>query len=135
MVAEENLKSKDLYKIELYSIKVIPIILAGLCLLNTVLSYFYIDLPILSYIGGLSLLPLLFLYISSYVFRFCTWHRLFLHYITINWILDIWDYYWGIPISDRGLFLLYIIISGLFLFLIFYYRKYDTIKKTCCQNS
>ena len=135
MVAEENLKSKDLYKIELYSIKVIPIILAGLCLLNTVLSYFYIDLPILSYIGGLSLLPLLFLYISSYVFRFCTWHRLFLHYITINWILDIWDYYWGIPISDRGLFLLYIIISGLFLFLIFYYKKYDTIKKTCCQNS
>ena len=49
---EERLKSKYLYKIELYSIKTIPVILAALCLLNTILSYFYIDVPLLSYIGG-----------------------------------------------------------------------------------
>ena len=48
MLAEENL-SKLLYKIELYLIKIIPIIIAFIYLLNTILSYFYIDLPILSY--------------------------------------------------------------------------------------
>ena len=126
--AEEKLRSKYLYKIELYLIKVIPMIISLVFLLNTILSYFYIEVPLLSYIGGISLLPLLFLYISSYVFRFCLYHRLFLHYISLNWILNIIDYYWGIPISDKGLFLLYMVITGVFLFFILYlhqkHRKY-----------
>ena len=121
--AEEKLRSKCLYKIELYLIKVIPMIISLVFLLNTILSYFYIEVPLLSYIGGISLLPLLFLYISSYVFRFCLYHRLFLHYISLNWVLNIIDYYWGIPISDKGLFLLYMIITGVFLFFILYLHQ------------
>ena len=121
--AEERLRSKYLYKVELYLIKVIPMIISLVFLLNTILSYFYIEVPLLSYIGGISLLPLLFLYISSYVFRFCLYHRLFLHYISLNWILNIIDYYWGIPISDKGLFLLYMIITGVFLFFILYLHQ------------
>ena len=127
--AEEKLKSKHLYKIELYLIKIIPILLAGICVLNTALSYYDIDWPVLSYIGGISILPLLFLYISSYVFRFCTYHRLFLHYITVNWILDIVDYYWGISISDKEMFLLYWIITGIFLFLILWYHQKEIKKR------
>lgn len=133
MVAEEKLKSKRLYRIELYLIKVIPVILSAICLLNTILSYFGIDLVALAYLGGNSILSLIFLYISSVVFRFCIYHRLFIHYITLNWILNIIDYQIGIPITDRNLFLLYMIITGIFLFLIFYFKKYDTIKKeTSC---
>ena len=133
MAAEEKLKSKRLYRIELYLIKVIPVILSAICLLNTILSYFGIDLVALAYLGGNSILSLIFLYISSVVFRFCVYHRLFIHYITLNWILNIIDYQIGIPITDRNLFLLYMIITGIFLFLIFYFKKYDTIKKeTSC---
>lgn len=121
--AEERLKSKALYKIELYLIKVIPVLLAGICVFNTVLSYYDIDWPILSYIGGISILPLLFLYISSYVFRFCSYHRMFLHYISLNWVLDIVDYYWGIPVSDKEMFMIYWIITGIFLFFILYLHQ------------
>lgn len=115
---EERLKSKYLYKIELYSIKTIPVILAALCLLNTILSYFCIDVPLLSYIGGNSLFTLAFLYLSSVVFRFCAYHRMFIHYIALNWVLNIIDYYIGIPLSNKDLFLMYIIITGIFIFII-----------------
>lgn len=120
MVVAERLRSKYLYKIELYLIKIIPIILAVCCLLNTVLSYFCIDIPLLSYIGGNSLFSLVFLYISSIVFHFCLYHRMFIHYITINWVLNTIDYYIGIPITNKELFLLYMIITGLTLFIILY---------------
>jgi hypothetical protein len=109
-----------LHKVLILLIKIIPMVLAMLAVLNTTLSYFYIDLPILSYIGGVSVLSLVFFYLASYVFKFCKYHRMFLHYITLNWVLNIIDYYWGIPISDKGIFLIYMVITGVFLFVILY---------------
>ena len=120
MVVEEKLKSKFLYKIELYLIKIIPFILATVCFINTTLSYFCIDVTFLSYLGGISILPLIFLYISSYVFKFCLYHRLPLHYITINIILNLIDEYIGIPLSDRHLYAIYVIITFIFLILLIY---------------
>ena len=82
MVAEASL-SKPLYKIELYLLKVIPMAMVALCLANTTLFYFGIDATILTYMGGVSFLTLGFLYLSSYVFKFCAYHRMFLHYINV----------------------------------------------------
>ena len=118
-IMEESLE-KSVYKILLYLLKIIPMLLALTALLNTTFSYFGIDAPILSYIGGVSLLPLIFLYIASYAFRFCEYHRMFLHYVLVTWILNIVDYYYGIPVSDKHLFLLYLIVTCVFLFLILY---------------
>ena len=120
MVVEEKLKSKFLYKIELYLIKIIPFILATIYFINTTLSYFYVDVTFLSYLGGTSILPLIFLYISSYVFRFCFYHRLPLHYITVNIILNLVDEYIGIPLSDRSLYAIYLIITFVFVILFVY---------------
>jgi hypothetical protein len=118
----ESLKSKALYKIELYLIKTIPMILSLIALLNTILSYFYIDVPLLSYIGGTSIFTLIFLYMSSIVFRFCRYHRMFIHYVTVNWILNIIDYYIGIPVSNKGMFLIYMALTGITLFIILYLK-------------
>ena len=117
---EENTYLKALHKLLLITLKVIPMLLALVCLLNTLLSYFGIDLVILSYIGGVSALPLIFLYLSSYAFRFCEYHRMFLHYVTLNWVINIYDYYIGIPLSDRNMLALYLIITCIFLFVILY---------------
>lgn len=121
--------TQDIYKIELFTIRVIPMAIAAIYLLNAILSYCYIDLPILSWIGGLSLLPWLFLYLSSFVFKFCIYHRMFLYYIAVCNIFSYIDYTWGLPISDRGLFLLNIIIAGIFLFVILY------LKLKVCRHS
>lgn len=135
MAAEENLRSKTLYKIEIVLLKVIPMLLAGIYLSNTILSYvFNIDLTILSYIGGVSFLPLVFLYVSSYAFKFCKYHRMFLHYITINESINAIDTHIGIPISDMHYFCLQMIIFGISLFIILYlYVK--TNKKPVSTNN
>ena len=122
MAVEERLRSKYLYKIELWLIKIIPFGLAFICFINTTLSYLRIDIPFLSYLGSTSLLPLLFLYVSSYVFRFCLFHRLPLHYILINWILNVFDEYIGIPFSDRDLYSIYLIITFIFITVCRYYN-------------
>lgn len=121
MDVEESLRSKTLYKIEIGLLKIIPMVLAGIYLSNTILSYFLdIDLIILSYIGGVSLLPLIFLYLSSYVFRFCIYHRVFLHYITLNELILTLDTHIGLPISDLEYFCLQMSIFGISLFLFLY---------------
>ena len=118
----EKFVNKSLYKLELYSAKVVPILMAGITLANTVLSYYDIDAPCLSYIGGVSLLVVIRFYITSYTYRFCAYHRMFLHYIVVSTTLSIYDYTYGIPITDRNMFTLQLIIAGVSLFVILYLK-------------
>lgn len=127
--AEEGLSNKKLlYKSVLYSVKIIPMLIAGIYLLNTVLSYYGIDWEGFSYI--VQFLFIGFIYLASITFRFCVYHRLFIHYILLTLVLNIIDYHWGIPLSDRNLFLMYIIITGVFLFLILYFHQKCRKKKS-----
>jgi uncharacterized integral membrane protein len=84
MKKAESSVNKHLYKTFLYIMKIIPMTIAILSILNSVLSYFNINVVLFSYIGGISILPLIFLYLTSYVFSFCSYHRMFLHYISIT---------------------------------------------------
>lgn len=134
MGVEANLRSKHLYKIELYLLKVMPMLIAAIYLINTVLSYYDIIAPVLSYIGSLSFIPLVFMYISSYVFRFCSYHRMFLHYIVANDSLNLIDYYYTLPIQDWELFIVHMSIAGISLFIILYlYVKHH--KQNVKRNS
>ena len=103
--------NKYIYKIELYLLKIIPMLLALCSFLNTILFYFGINLTILTYLGGVSFLTLGFLYISSYAFRFCSYHRIFLHYILIVNIISYIDMEFNIPISNFNLLILYSAIA------------------------
>ena len=112
--------NKYLYKIVLFLIKTIPVITAILTLLNIILSYFYIDLEIFSHICGVSLFTILFMYMTSIAFQFCFYHRMFIHYVTINWLLHLYDYYIGIPLSNLNLLYFYLAITGICLIIILY---------------
>lgn len=113
---------KRLYKLEVLALKLIPMIIATCCLLNTLLSYLNIETEILSYLSGIGLLPALFLYLSSLAFKFCIYHRMFIYYIIINNIVCYIDYKYGIPIPDKGYLDLHIFIAGIFLFIILYLK-------------
>ena len=130
MVKEVNSVNKMLYKITLIVLKVIPMLLALCTALNTILALADVDNAILSYIGGISFLPLLFLYLTSYVFRFCEYHRMFLHYILVTNIVNIYDFYIGIPLSDKGMIEPYAVIACVFLFIILYFYR----KEKCCKR-
>lgn len=113
--------NKLLYKVTVIVLKILPMLLAFITLLNSILSYFNIDLVILSYIEGVSLITILFIYIASYTFKFCEYHRMFLHYIVVTWIINIIDLYIGIPINDLEYLCLQIIVVGISLFLVLYF--------------
>lgn len=122
MEKEERLR-KSLHRLLLYSVKVVPVVIAGLYVLNTVLSYYDIDLTVLSYV--VQYLFILYMYLSSLAFGFCKWHRICIHYVFVVLTLNIIDYHFGIPLSNRELFLLYGIVTGIALFgaLYFKFRK------------
>lgn len=109
---------KVLYKLELLVLKSLPILIALCYLTNSILSYFGIDFIFLSLLGGLSILPIIFILISSFVFKFCIYHRLPIYYIIFSDIINYYDLYIGIPLSDRNLFILNMIIAGIFIILI-----------------
>jgi hypothetical protein len=120
-MVERNV-NKALYKIELLLIKIIPFIIMLFYILNSILSYFNIDILLLSVMSGLSILTWLFLFISSFVFRFCVYHRLPLYYVLIADIINYYDNIIGIPISNKSLFTLNLIIAGVFILLIVYFK-------------
>ena len=105
-------------------------LLALSAMLNMLFDFFCIDSSFISHFGGISLLPLVFIYLASYAFRFCEYHRMFLHYVVVNNILTYIDYYIGIPVSNEALLMIHIFIVGLFLFLILYFYK----KEKCCRQ-
>lgn len=117
------------YKLMLGMLKVIPMLLAFLAILNTLFGFLGVDCSIISMLGGVSFLPLVFLYLASFVFRFCIYHRMFLHYILLNNLLEFIDYYVGIPIDTFNLFIVHVSLIGLFLFLVLYFYR----RERCCM--
>lgn len=118
-----RLRSKKLYKVTLVLLKVIPMLLAFCYVLNTTLYILGIDSYILSHIAGMSLLPMIFLYLTSYVFQFCEYHRMFLHYIVLNDIINILDVYFGENISDWTYISIHLILLFICLVIVLYLYK------------
>ena len=117
------------YKLELLCIKYIPIFLSVVYTLNMILSYNDINLYILDYLVGTSLITTIPMYISSYVYRFCKYHRMFIHHLVSVNSIDIIDSTIGIPVSDYNLLLLYMVLFGIFLiFALYYHQKYGDRK-------
>lgn len=105
--------NKKYYKLFLIILKYTPFILMIIDLLSTSFSYFNISCNLLSYIGGVSLIFLIILYILSTIFKYCTLYRFPLYYITVTNIIAIVDNYYKLPLSDLNLLRLYFVILGL----------------------
>ena len=123
MNVEENSRLSEYHKSKLFVgyLKILPMLVAGLYLLNTALSYFDIDWPVISYLANFFLW--LFVMMASYRLKFCEYHRMFLWYIVANNIICIVDTEIGLPISNWSYFVMHVIIAGLFLFLVLYFHQ------------
>lgn len=96
-----TLKSKTLYKLMLTILKGLPMVMAlGFVISNTIPSIGP-KLNMIVHVCGLIIPPFLFMYLSSYIFRFCSYHRIFLHYILAIQVITVTDWYIGIPISNE----------------------------------
>lgn len=127
--AKEENSNLSNYKHKLFIgfLKILPMIMAGLFLINTVLSYFNIENRIFSYLSSIGLIPWLFILIASYIFKFCEYHRMFLWYILANNLICWADEEFKLPINNWDYFILHMIVAGVFLFLALYFHQKQTI--------
>lgn len=130
--------NKTLYKIFLSIVKYIPTVIVLLFISNNTLIYFNVLIPILTYIGGTSLIFLLVLYLMSWIFKFCYLYRLPLHYITIGNIIGVLDKLFKFSISNICMLRIYFILFGImllvYIWLMYKNRnkpKIDPIKQLC----
>lgn len=123
MNVEENSRLSEYHKSKLFVgyLKILPMLVAGLYLLNTAFSYFDIDWPVISYLANFFLW--LFVMMASYRLKFCEYHRMFLWYILANNLICITDTEIGLPISNWSYFVLHVIIAGVFLYLVLYFHQ------------
>lgn len=129
---EEKLQT-SLYKILLHWIKIIPMVIAALSFTDTILSYLDIDGNCISYINAL--LVWLFLYLSSFTFKFCRWHRMFLYYILVEGIINWYDYTYIIPLGLKSMIVLQLFLVMLFVSLGLYFHIHDKhpCKRDCSK--
>ena len=129
---EERL-SKSSVKLMLGTLKIIPMLLA-ICEATNCLFYILdIEIPAVSFIGGTSFIPLLFIYLASWVFKFCICHRLFLYYTAILNLINVTDFTLMLPVDVKLMTAIYSTITAAFLFLILYFhrrQRYVTVTKT-----
>lgn len=74
----------------------------------------------LNYVSSLSFAPLVFVFLSSWVFGFPAYHRTFLLYILTAELTNAYYYYFGLPLSDDAFLTLHLFFFGLFIAIIFY---------------
>lgn len=126
-----SISNKTLYTLEIKSTKYLPVIIAVLYIVNTTFSFNGYDIEEFAIIGGMSLLPLGKLYLDSFTYKLCVHHRVFIYYILLHNLISSIDYYTNYSlIEDRVLFLIYIVLFGIFTLLyIILKRRYDFSRK------
>ena len=122
--------NKVSYRLFLFTLKAIPYVIALFYIIFTIGCYFGVELNIIGYIASCSILTWLFLYISSFIVKFCIYHRLPLYYIMFNDIINTIDTYIHLPISTYSFFLLYIYLTGIFI-LLYVYLKVKNYARIC----
>lgn len=101
-------------------LKGLPMVMAlGFVISNTIPRINPV-LNMITHICGLLIPQFAFMYLSSYIFRFCSYHRIFLHYILAIQAITITDWYIGIPISNNEIRYLQYAVSVVFAIIAIY---------------
>lgn len=132
MAVEGKYQGRLSHRLVVLSIKTIPVALALLSMLTTVLDYMAIDTTLVNYLILGSLIG--FMYLASYVFRFCLYHRMFLHYFVGMNLISIYDAYIGIPVSNYHMLQLYLAFTGICLIVALVLHVRDS-KGAASENS
>lgn len=125
---------KKVNKILILSIKFYPILISLVLCLDNILHYLDIRLVFLDYCVFQTLSPILLMYLLSYVFSFCRYHRVFIHYMFIEWFLSYYDDSFQVPLSDKYFMYLQMIIFCISLFVALYLYMYDKGNKRIVSN-
>ena len=121
-MSKENI-NKNLYKLTIITLKFLPIVMASAFMISDIIHITIVQ--IICHIIGLNVAQFLFIYLTSYAFKFCNYHRIFIHYLVLIETINVIDWYIGIPISDKAMQITHIVISVVFIVIAvkMYYNK------------
>lgn len=105
-------------KLLILLVKYIPIIQMIGMLLNNIIYYFNINNEFsytLDFVIGNSIITTFLIYVCSYIFNFCVWHRLIITANLINLFIANIDAIIGIPITDLQLLISYHAVCAVFI--------------------
>ena len=136
------LQNKQLYKVDLFLLKLLPVvmvishIIASYGAIFKVVSGAAIIIQIVSHYLGLVIAPIAFMYISSHVFQFCNYHRMFIHYIAVIELMNVTNWYFQLPITNELYNGIQVTITIVFaiLALVMYIKKRRQIKLCKKEN-
>jgi len=118
---QEKSVNKHLYKILIYVLKYIPFILALMETVFVVLNYYELPHYYLNVFGGFSICFIITLYLQSYIFQFCSWHRVPIHYVLLSNIIALIDDIVKIPTFrskyDENVFLYFLLCLQYYLYI------------------
>ena len=100
-MGEASLKSKEMYKVTILLLKVLPMVMVFAYLLMLCCFYYAPKYVVVPHLLGTVFAPLAFIYITSYVFKFCEFHRIFIHYYAFISILNVSDHYLHPYFNDK----------------------------------
>ena len=132
-----SLKNKELYKTTLALLKILPMIMVFAYLLMLGCFYYAPKYVVIPHLLGTVFAPLAFIYITSYVFRFCAFHRIFIHYYTFISVLNVSDHYLEPYFNDNVVTLIHELGTLIFAItaVIMYIYKYKKDRCTKVLNS
>lgn len=100
-MGEASLKSKEMYKVTILLLKVLPMVMVFSYLAMLCCFYYAPKYVVVPHLLGTVFAPLAFIYITSYVFKFCEFHRIFIHYYAFISILNVSDHYLHPYFNDK----------------------------------
>jgi len=113
-------------KLILILLKVVPTVAALCCALNSILSYFGINL---AWLGYIVILVFFIAWIALAIyFKFCSFYFMLIGYIVVCEGLNLYDCLVGLPLSDRGMFVTHCSLIGITLLICTYAHVRDTKK-------
>ena len=102
---------KNQHKFLIMTLRMLPVIMAAFYLLGN--AGLGVGLQVLFHYIGLVFAPLLFMYLASHVFKFCSYHRLFIYYVIIVELLNVVDWYFTIPYDNPIITIIHDIVTVL----------------------
>ena len=102
-------------KLLLLSLKFAPWCLAFGYLLELILSCIGIYSVFLATLFGQSVFAIVIILLFSFSLGYCIWHRLPLYFIFTANIINIIDFYIGIPVTGKWMICIYLLLIGMFI--------------------
>jgi hypothetical protein len=97
----------------IFTLKILPAVMASSYLIELISTLLGFGTQVLVNFIGMIAAPVLFMYLASYVFKFCEYHRMFIHYVLIIEILTTAKWYFPLIVTGQILLNVTFVLSVL----------------------